>query len=92
MMILKAAFISVLSSVCAVGVAGQTADLVVRNANVHTVSETKPTAASIAVIGNKIVAVGADSDTKSWIGPSTRVIDAKGKVVVPGFRPRILSR
>jgi len=85
MMILKAAFISVLASVCAIGVAGQTADLVVRNANVHTVSSTKSTAASIAVVGNKIVAVGSDSDTKSWIGPSTRVIDAKGKVVVPGF-------
>jgi len=85
MMILKAAFISVLASVCAATVAGQSADLVIRNANVHTVSSTKSTAASIAVVGNKIVAVGSDSDTKSWIGPSTRVIDAKGKVVVPGF-------
>jgi len=85
MIILKAAFISVLASVCAVGVVGQSADLVIRNANVHTVSSTQPTAASIAVIGSKIVAVGTDSDTKSWIGPRTRVVDAKGKLVVPGF-------
>src|SRR5436190_578513 len=85
MIILKAAFISVLASVCAVGVVGQSADLVIRNANVHTVSSTQPTAASIAVIGSKIVAVGTDSDAKSWIGPRTRVVDAKGKLVVPGF-------
>lgn len=85
MMILKAAFISVLASVCAVTVIGQTADLVIRNANVHTVSSTKPTAATIAVVGNKIVAVGSESETKGWIGPRTRVIDAKGKLVVPGF-------
>jgi len=85
MIILKAAFISVLASVCAVGVVGQSADLVIRNANVHTVSSTQPTAASIAVIGSKIVAVGTDSDAKSWIGPRTRVVDAKAKLVVPGF-------
>ena len=61
------------------------ADLVVVNANVHTMDSKRPMATSIAVIGNKIVAVGSDVDTKSMIGPKTRVIDAKGKVVTPGF-------
>lgn len=60
------------------------ADLVVVNAKVRTMS-TRSSASSIAVLGNKIVAVGSDADTKSLIGPKTKVIDAKGKVVVPGF-------
>ena len=61
------------------------ADLVVTNANVHTMSAGKPAARSIAVVGNRIVAVGSDADTKGMIGPATKVIDAGGKLVVPGF-------
>lgn len=62
-----------------------TADLVVTNANIHTMNGSQKTASSIAVMGNKIIAVGSDADTKSLIGPRTRVVDAKGKLVVPGF-------
>ena len=61
------------------------ADLVVFNANVHTMSASQKKATSIAVMGNKIVAIGTDASTKSLIGPKTRVIDAKGKLVIPGF-------
>ena len=62
-----------------------TADLVIVNANIHTMDAKRPSARSIAVVGNKIVAVGSDADTKAMIGPQTRVIDAKGKLVLPGF-------
>jgi predicted amidohydrolase YtcJ len=62
-----------------------TADLVVTNANVHTMSSTQKQARSIAVLGNRIIAVGSDADTRSLIGPKTRVIDAKGRLVIPGF-------
>ncbi|NOT46744.1 MAG: amidohydrolase [Acidobacteria bacterium] len=61
------------------------ADLVVTNANIQTIDSKRPTAQSLAVIGDRIVAVGSDADTKSLIGPNTRVIDAKGRLVVPGF-------
>ena len=66
---------------------GQTlaADLVITNAKVHTMDAKHAMAMSVAVVGNKIVAVGSDADTKSMIGTKTRVIDAKGKVVTPGF-------
>jgi predicted amidohydrolase YtcJ len=68
-------------------VSGQTfsADLVIVNANIHTMNSSQKQASSIAVLGNKIIAVGTDSDTKAMIGPKTRVIDAKGKLVIPGF-------
>ncbi len=61
------------------------ADLVVVNANIHTIDSKRPTARSIAVLGDKIIAVGSDADTKPLIGPKTKVIDAKGKLVIPGF-------
>ncbi|MGD9564227.1 MAG: amidohydrolase [Pyrinomonadaceae bacterium] len=61
------------------------ADLVITNANIHTIDQQRPTARSLAVVGERIVAVGSDADTKSMIGPKTRVIDAKGKLIIPGF-------
>src|SRR5215204_6585161 len=60
------------------------ADLVVTNANVRTMG-TPSQARSIAILGNKIVAIGDEADTKSLVGPKTRVIDAKGRLVIPGF-------
>jgi predicted amidohydrolase YtcJ len=62
----------------------QNADLVVTNSKVW-VSASQPTAQSIAVVGEQIVAVGSNADTKGFIGPKTRVIDARGKLIVPGF-------
>jgi predicted amidohydrolase YtcJ len=66
---------------------GQTfvADLVVTNANVRTMSASPKQASAIVVLGNKIIAVGSDADAKRFIGARTRVIDAKGKLVIPGF-------
>lgn len=61
------------------------ADIVITNANIHTVNPKKPTANSVAMLNGRIVAIDSDADTKAWIGPATRVIDAKGKLVLPGF-------
>jgi predicted amidohydrolase YtcJ len=61
------------------------ADLLVINAKVYTVDEAQPTAQAVAVIGERIVAVGSNSDVESWRGPRTRVIDAGGKLLLPGF-------
>jgi predicted amidohydrolase YtcJ len=79
--------IAILFATICVSVSGQglTADLVVVNANIHTMNSSQKQASSIAVLGNKIIAVGTDSDTKPMLGPKTRVIDAKGKLVIPGF-------
>jgi predicted amidohydrolase YtcJ len=61
------------------------ADLVITNANIHTMDAKNSTARSIAVLNGKIIAVGSDADTKGLIGPRTKVIDAGGKLVMPGF-------
>ncbi len=61
------------------------ADLVITNANIRTMDAKRTVAKSIAVLNGKIIAIGSDADTKTLIGPKTRVIDAGGKLVLPGF-------
>ncbi len=62
-----------------------TADLVVRHAAIWTVDPTRPRAEALAVQGDSIVAVGTDAEIAPRIGTRTRVIDAKGRTVLPGF-------
>ncbi len=61
------------------------ADLVITNANIRTMDAKRPVARSLAVLNGKIVAIGAPSHTGMFIGPTTRVIDAGGKTIIPGF-------
>lgn len=61
------------------------ADLIITNAKVYTVDKRQPRAEAVAVIGERIVAVGSASAIDAWRGPSTRVIDAGGRLVLPGF-------
>jgi predicted amidohydrolase YtcJ len=61
------------------------ADLIITNAKVWTVDQSRPTAQGVAVLGDRITAVGSNQDMDSWRGPKTRVIDADGKLLLPGF-------
>jgi predicted amidohydrolase YtcJ len=61
------------------------ADLIIVNANVRTMNQTKPNAEAVAVIGNRIVAVGTNAEIRALTGAQTRTIDARGKLVLPGF-------
>jgi hypothetical protein len=63
----------------------QTADTVVVNARIYTVNPRQPWAEALAVRGGKILAVGRASEIAPHRGPSTQVIDARGKLVLPGF-------
>jgi predicted amidohydrolase YtcJ len=63
----------------------QSAELVVRNANVLTVDPARPRATAFAVAAGKLLAVGSDADVKPHINANTRVVDLKGKTVTPGF-------
>lgn len=61
------------------------ADLVIVNANVHTMNQQQPRAEAVAVYGNRIVAVGSTAEIRRLAGARTRVIDAGGRLVLPGF-------
>ena len=60
-------------------------DLLIVNASVHTIDDTQPTATAIAVSGNRIVAVGATDELQPYAVAKTRVINAQGRNVFPGF-------
>src|ERR1043166_8332422 len=59
--------------------------LIVINAAVYTVDKQHPKAEAVAVIGDRIVAVGSRAEIVLWRGPQTKVIDAGGKLLLPGF-------
>jgi hypothetical protein len=61
------------------------ADLIVTHANIYTVDRRHPRAEAVAVIGERIVAVGSRAEIDAWRGAATRVIDAHGKLLLPGF-------
>lgn len=61
------------------------ADLVVRNAKIHTGDPGRPQASTIAIRDGVITVVGDDQDVAPHIGPATRVVDALGRRMVPGL-------
>jgi predicted amidohydrolase YtcJ len=61
------------------------ADLVLVNGRVVTVDESRPGAQALAIVGDRIAAVGSDRTIRRHIGPDTRVIDLEGRLAVPGF-------
>ncbi len=88
----------ILSSVVASAATGSlpasqvAADLVVRHARIWTggtgpaatpVPTAEPTA--LAVRGERLIAVGTDAEIAPLVGPATRVIDAGGRRLLPGF-------
>ena len=60
-------------------------DLIIVNAAVHTMDDAKPVAEAVAVSGNRIAAVGSTAELRALAGPKTRIVDAGGKSVLPGF-------
>jgi predicted amidohydrolase YtcJ len=62
-----------------------TADLVLINAKVWTVDSAHPEAEALACWHGRLIAVGQTEDVRRLAGPTTRIIDAAGRRVVPGF-------
>jgi hypothetical protein len=64
---------------------GQPADLVLRNGKIATMNAAQPAAEAMAVRGDRIAALGGNTDAAKWIGPATKVIDLHGMLAIPGF-------
>jgi hypothetical protein len=62
-----------------------TADLIVIRGKVVTVDRRFSIAQAVAAKGERIVAVGSAEEVGALAGPGTRIIDAKGRAVVPGL-------
>jgi hypothetical protein len=64
---------------------GETADLVIVNGRVFAADEAGTTAVAVAVRGSTILRVGTTREIEALRGPDTKVIDARGGSVLPGF-------
>jgi hypothetical protein len=71
--------------------AGQTvstsgsADVVVLHARVYTVDKNHPWVEAIAIRDGKILAAGTEQSIAKLKGANTKIVDAGGRVVLPGF-------
>src|ERR1044071_6938348 len=74
-----------MSALCADAERKPSATLIITNSAVYTVDKQHPTAEAVAVIGDRIAAVGSSAEIDLWRGSQTKVIDAGHKLVLPGF-------
>ena len=63
----------------------QQAQVVYRNGAVLTVDKNDSMAEAVAVLDGRILAVGATKKVSEHIGPDTKVVDLKGKALIPGI-------
>ena len=63
----------------------QPPDSVLHSGHVVTVDSDFSIAQAVAIRGDRIVAVGSDSDVLQVAGPGTRMIDLRGQTVLPGL-------
>lgn len=64
---------------------GPAADLVLRNGRIYTVDAARSWAESIAIRDGRIIYVGLDRNAGTLVGPKTRVVDLRGRMVLPGI-------
>src|SRR5258708_32921414 len=64
---------------------GRSADAVLVHARIYTVSGRQPWAEALAIRDGKTLAVGTENEIRRYRSASTKVIDAKGRLVLPSF-------
>ena len=61
-------------------------DLIIVNCKIYTVDSKFSTAEAVAITAGKFTAVGTTAQIRKLSGPSTRILDAGGKTIVPGLQ------
>lgn len=78
-------FLLLASLLSSVSVAQDQADTIVLHGHIYTVDAKRPWAEAAAIREGKILAVGSDRQVLRYRGPATKIIDAGGQLVLPGF-------
>ena len=60
-------------------------ELVLINADIRTMDPHFPRVSALAVRHGRVAALGSDGDIRALAGAGTRIIDAGGRLVLPGF-------
>jgi predicted amidohydrolase YtcJ len=61
------------------------ADRVFQHGKIVTMDGPDRIVSAVAVIRNRIVAVGTDQEIEPWVGRATTTVDLKGRSLLPGF-------
>jgi hypothetical protein len=61
------------------------ADTILLHGRIYTVNPKLPWAQALAIRDGKLIEVGSDKDIARYRGPDTKVLDAKGRMVLPGI-------
>ncbi len=61
-------------------------DLILLNAKIHTMDISRPCAEAILMRDGRIANLGTASEMNNLAGPGARIIDAGGRLVLPGFQ------
>ncbi|MBB3655399.1 hypothetical protein FHX15_000598 [Rhizobium sp. BK650] len=62
-----------------------TADLILHHGLITTLDRSNPAASAVAIKDGRFLAVGHDAEVMALKGPNTKVVDLKGKRVLPGL-------
>lgn len=60
-------------------------DLILRNGRFTTLDRSNPNAEAVAVTDGRFAAVGTEAEVMALAGPNTKVVDLKGRRVLPGL-------
>jgi predicted amidohydrolase YtcJ len=82
---LRAAVVLVILAVFARAQDGRTADLILRHGAIYTMDAPRRWVESVAVTNGRIIFAGPDAGAVRLAGPSTKIVDLGGKMVLPGF-------
>ncbi len=63
----------------------QAADWILQNARIYTQDPEQPIVEAIAVVGERVGAVGRAEEVRAWQSPRTRILDLGGATVLPGL-------
>jgi predicted amidohydrolase YtcJ len=81
----SAVLVSLAAAVLIVAQPPRAAETIIIHGKVFTLDAQHPWAQALAMMGDKIVAVGEDAQIEKLREPGTKVIDAAGRLVLPGF-------
>jgi len=72
-------------SISALAQSRQVADIILTNGRIYTLNAQSPWAEAVAIAGGKVIAVGKADMIAGYRGSNTKVMDAAGRLVLPGF-------
>jgi predicted amidohydrolase YtcJ len=82
----KAVSVSLLLLFAAPGRSAPSGDLVFLNGAVYTVDAARSWASAVVVTGDRITYVGDDATARTFVGPATRVVDLRRRMLLPGLQ------